>query len=136
MGMHKQLNKEEGALADSWACSQSLSMLAAVWQLTSLTPQHLHLPPCCVVDACPTVVQDAKLSSVLDLQDSVLEQIQRYKQLAPQLQVHQPQHPQPYLRAVRKLPPGTYPVCGHACENNSQQSAIVERIGAYDQHTY
>jgi len=47
-------------------------------------------------------VQSAKLSTVLDLQDSMLQQLQQYKQLVPQLQVHQQQHP--YLRAVRRLP--------------------------------
>lgn len=47
-------------------------------------------------------VQNAKLSTVLDLQDSMLQQLQQYKQLVPQLQVHQQQHP--YLRAVRRIP--------------------------------
>jgi hypothetical protein len=35
----------------------------------------------------------------------MLQQVQDYKQLAPQLEVHKTQHP--YLRPVRKLPPGT-----------------------------
>jgi hypothetical protein len=55
---------------------------------------------------CPTAgAPDPKLSKVLGLQDSMLQQVQDYKQLAPQLEVHKTQHP--YLRPVRKLPPGT-----------------------------
>lgn len=51
----------------------------------------------------PADAPDAKLSTVLHLQDSMLQQLQEYNELAPQLDVHKPQHP--YLRPVRKLPP-------------------------------
>jgi hypothetical protein len=61
--------------------------------------------------AFPAGVTDARLSTVLGLQDSMLAQVEQYKQLAPLLQDYkQPQHP--LLRAVRKLPPGTVPVSG------------------------
>jgi hypothetical protein len=63
---------------------------------------------------------DARLSTVLGLQDSMLAQVEQYKQLAPQLQDYQlPQHP--LLRAVRKLPPGTVPV-------SEQQAAASSRV--------
>lgn len=52
----------------------------------------------------PADAPDAKLSTVLQLQDSMLQQLQEYNELALQLEVHKPQHP--YLRRVRKLPPG------------------------------
>jgi hypothetical protein len=53
----------------------------------------------------PADTPDAKLSTVLQLQDDMLQQLQEYNQLAPQLQAHKQQHP--YLRPVRKLPPGS-----------------------------
>lgn len=57
----------------------------------------------------PAGLLDARLNTVLGLQDSMLAQVEQYKQLAPLLQVYQqPQHP--LLRAVRKPPPGTVPV--------------------------
>lgn len=42
----------------------------------------------------------------------MLQQVQDYKQLASQLEVHKTQHP--YLRPVRKLPPGTIGVSAAA----------------------
>jgi hypothetical protein len=46
-GMRKQLNEEAGALANSWACSQSLSMVAAVWHIPDPTAPASAPVLCC-----------------------------------------------------------------------------------------